>query len=356
MSKRRTSGGKDSEPRDSVVAAKRPTPLQSSDPETLQDVMKVLPKDALEQRPLFAVFTAVRVWVTVLIALYLTIISPWYLLPFAWVFLGTAATGLFVVGHDCAHQSFSKSRTVNEVVGTICMSPLLFPYGGWELTHNNHHAHANNLDRDHLWKPLRPEEIAKMSTIQKYLTYYMYGPIFFESSILHHAYHYVLPFVTSRGRQGVVRSIAFCVVIGGATIYTLSFYGSVFKLYIVPFLIFQFWLSTFTYFHHRNPRGAGWKEDTDWTKVYGSLFATVHVAFPSWIEYLTLDINWHLPHHVSPLIPWYNLRRCTHSLFMAYGDRLATDEFSWELWKETTNSCHLYDKEKGYASMLDMWQ
>jgi len=40
---------------------------------------------------------------------------------------------------------------------------------------------------------------------------------------------------------------------------------------------------------------------------------------------------------------------------MAYGDRLSTDEFSWELWKETTTQCHLYDKEKGYASMWEIW-
>jgi omega-6 fatty acid desaturase (delta-12 desaturase) len=340
-------------PRETKVVAKRPTPLQKPDPENLSDVLKILPRDAMEQRLGFALFTAVRVWVTVFIALYLTINSPWYLLPFAWVFLGTAATGLFVVGHDCAHQSFSRDRRLNEIVGTICMSPLLFPYNGWEVTHNKHHAHANNLDRDHLWKPLRKEELAKMSAFQKYLAYYMYGPVFFESSIIHHAYHFLLPFKTSKGRQGVIRSIAFCLLIGGATLYTLSLYGSVFKLYIVPFLVFEFWLSTFTYFHHRNPRGAGWKEEDDWTKVYGSLYATVHVGFPSWVEFLTLDINWHLPHHVSALIPWYNLRRCTHSLLMAYGDRLSTDEFSWELWKETTTSCHVYDKNKGYASMFD---
>jgi len=27
---------------------------------------------------------------------------PWYLLPLAWVFAGVAATGLFVIGRDCA--------------------------------------------------------------------------------------------------------------------------------------------------------------------------------------------------------------------------------------------------------------
>jgi len=135
---------------------------------------------------------------------------------------------------------------------------------------------------------------------------------------------------------------------------TISFvasYGSILKLYVVPFLVFQFWLSTFTYFHHKNPRGVGWKEDHEWNRLYGSLFATVHVDYPSWVEFLTLDINWHLPHHVSPLIPWYNLRKCTYALFKQYGDKLQHDEFGWRLWRETTTQCHMHDDKAGYVPM-----
>jgi len=176
-------------------------------PNDLTDVMKVLPKDATKVRLDLAFFTLFRVWVFVGISTYLVHISPWYLLPLAWIFMGTACTGLFVVGHECAHQSFTRSRVVNEIVGTICMMPLLFPYNGWELTHNHHHQTANNLDKDHLWKPLKKEEIDKMGWLQKTISYYMYGPLFFESSILHHAYHFLLPIVTSKRRFAVSRSI-----------------------------------------------------------------------------------------------------------------------------------------------------
>lgn len=130
------------------------------DPQTLRDVLRVLPKDAMEQRPVFALFTAARVWTTALVLFYLLTISPWYLMPVLWVILGTAAAGLFALGHDCAHQSFSRSRLLNEIVGTISMAPMFFPYHSWELTHNNHHAHANNLERDHLWKPLTREQVS----------------------------------------------------------------------------------------------------------------------------------------------------------------------------------------------------
>jgi len=327
------------------------TKHDDTNPSDLVEVFKVLPKDALQLDVGFAFFTLFRVWLTVVLAAYCLYFAPWYLLPLAWVFCGTAATGLFVVGHDCAHQSFTRSRLVNEIVGTICMMPLIFPYNGWELTHNHHHAFANHLGKDHLWRPLKQEQVKKMSTLNKYLSYYLYGPLFFQSSIIHQGYHFLLPFISSKNRMGVIRSIIFASIGAFITISFVASYGSVLKLYVVPFMVFQFWLSTFTYFHHKHPRGVGWKEEADWSRLYGSLFATVHVDYPSWVEFLTLDINWHLPHHVSPLIPWYNLRKCTYALFKHYGEKLHHDEFNWSLWKQTTTECHMYDKNNGYAPM-----
>lgn len=37
------------------------------------------------------------------------------------------------------------------------------------------------------------------------------------------------------------------------------------------------------------------------------------------MEFLTHDISWHVPHHVSSKIPWYNLRKATESLRKNWG-------------------------------------
>jgi len=314
--------------------------------------MTVMGNDALSLNVPFAIFTFFRVWLCVFISAYLTSISPWYLLPFAWFLQGTAMTGLFVIGHDCAHQSFSHSSVFNEVIGTICMSPLLFPYGGWEHTHNHHHTHANNFDKDFLWRPLTVEELKSVSPMKRKFLYYFYGPLFFQSSIVHHAYHFLLPVSAKKldVKLKALRSIIFC-IISAYLLYNYGAYyfgGSLAKIYLVPFLVFQFWLSTFTYFHHRHKEAAGWRKDDNWDKVYGGLFATVHVDFPAWIEFLTLDINWHLPHHASSLIPWYNLRPATYKLLKKYGDILQTEVFSWKLWTETTTECHMFS-ENGFT-------
>jgi len=182
----------------------------NNEQEIMADVFKHLPPDALEVDLKYAFFTTFRVWITVVIAYYVLYNSPWYLLPLAWIFAGTAATGLFVVGHDCAHQSFSKSTVLNEIVGTICMMPLVFPYNAWDLTHSYHHTHANNLDKDHLWRPFTKEQVSKMSELMKFVNYYMYGPLFFESSIFHHAYQFFFPFTSKKKKKKLLlREVSF---------------------------------------------------------------------------------------------------------------------------------------------------
>ena len=60
-----------------------------------------------------------------------------------------------------AHGSFGKSTVEEEIVGTIMMSPLSWPYHGWLNSHNHHHSYTNLIGKDHLWTPLFPEFIDK---------------------------------------------------------------------------------------------------------------------------------------------------------------------------------------------------
>jgi omega-6 fatty acid desaturase (delta-12 desaturase) len=39
---------------------------------------------------------------------------------------GLFATGLWVIGHECGHQSFSESKTINNTVGWIVHSSCVF--------------------------------------------------------------------------------------------------------------------------------------------------------------------------------------------------------------------------------------
>ena len=72
---------------------------------------------------------------------------------FYWFFQGTMFWALFVVGHDCGHESFSKYKLVNNVVGSLVHGFLLVPYKSWALSHRHHHKNTSNFHKDDLFAP-----------------------------------------------------------------------------------------------------------------------------------------------------------------------------------------------------------
>ena len=71
---------------------------------------------------------------------------------------GLFGTGLWVLAHECGHQSFSPSKTLNDTVGWICHSALLVPYFSWKISHGKHHKATGNMERDMVFVPPTREE------------------------------------------------------------------------------------------------------------------------------------------------------------------------------------------------------
>ena len=61
---------------------------------------------------------------------------------------GLFGTGLWVLAHECGHQSFSPSKTLNDTVGWFCHSALLVPYFSWKISHGKHHKATGHMERD----------------------------------------------------------------------------------------------------------------------------------------------------------------------------------------------------------------
>ena len=71
---------------------------------------------------------------------------------------GLFATGLWVLAHECGHQSFSPSKTLNDTVGWVCHSALLVPYFSWKISHGKHHKATGHLERDMVFVPVTREQ------------------------------------------------------------------------------------------------------------------------------------------------------------------------------------------------------
>ncbi|PWN90170.1 hypothetical protein FA10DRAFT_266663 [Acaromyces ingoldii] len=66
---------------------------------------------------------------------------------------GLVFTGIWVIAHECGHQSYSASKTINNTVGWFLHSALLVPYHSWRISHARHHAATGHLTRDEVFVP-----------------------------------------------------------------------------------------------------------------------------------------------------------------------------------------------------------
>nr|AFK34579.1 unknown [Medicago truncatula] len=319
---------------------------------TLKDVITSLPKKVFE-------IDDVKAWKSVLIsatsyALGLLMISkaPWYLLPLAWAWTGTAVTGFFVIGHDCAHKSFSTNKLVEDIVGTLAFLPLIYPYEPWRFKHDKHHAKTNMLKEDTAWQPVWQNEFESSPFLRKAIIY-GYGPFRCWMSIAHWLVsHFDLktfrPNEIKRVKISLACVFAFIAIGWPLIIYKTGIMGWI-KFWLMPWLGYHFWMSTFTMVHHTAPH-IPFKNSEEWNAAQAQLNGTVHCAYPQWIEILCHDINVHIPHHISPKIPSYNLRAAHKSIQENWGKYLNEASWNWRLMKTIMTVCHVYDKQQNYVS------
>ena len=53
---------------------------------------------------------------------------------------------IFIIQHDCGHQSFLEPRKLNNVIGFLSSFFSTIPYRYWSITHSLHHAHNGQLE------------------------------------------------------------------------------------------------------------------------------------------------------------------------------------------------------------------
>jgi len=323
----------------------------------LKDLLQTLPREVfLKDRRKAWMMLGINVLMVVL-GYWGLALSPWFLLPPLWIFTGTALTGFFVIGHDCGHRSFANRRWVNDIVGHLAFLPLLYPFHAWRILHNFHHTHTNKLDVDNAWQPWRPEEYASSGVLmQWFYRLIMAGGLWWIGSITHWAaIHFNWNKFEGKQRSQVRLSVlvvlAFAAIAFPLLIATTGIWGFV-KFWLLPWLVYHFWMSTFTIVHHTSPE-IPFIAAEEWNEAQAQLFGTVHCDYPRWVEFLCHDINVHIPHHISTAIPSYNLRLAHSVIKENWGNKLRESRFSWSLMKEITSKCNLYCPDNYYQSFKD---
>jgi omega-6 fatty acid desaturase (delta-12 desaturase) len=263
--------------------------------------------------------------------------------------LGTVLTGIFVLGHECGHGSFSLSPAVNRVVGELTTAMAFWPYEVWRVSHELHHRYTHHIGKDIAWVPFTKDKLARLGWLQRAIYLETRTRLFFIGSAFF-TFYFIKDALRGRASRhfkaqelpAIRRSLAVLAVVitayATAAWAAAGAYGLV-TLFLVPQLFFQIWLSTFTFLHHTHPERR-FLAPEEWSFAPAQLHATVHVRFPRLIEWLTHDINWHVPHHVCVGIPHYRLRQA-HGALKAAFPSILEERFGWPLVRRVVSDCQM---------------
>lgn len=319
--------------------------------DSISAIIRKMPQDVLKKNELKAMTYFLRdVALAILLSLAIVVTHSWTIGLVLSVLLGMTLMGLFVLGHDAGHRSFSKSETLNDLIGHLTTTFCLWPFHVWRLSHDIHHRHTHNIEKEIAWRPLTLKQYERRNTFFRWfyratrtyampLSSFVFTLYFFRDGLLGRRSRYF----EKKDLQKIRLSITICLIATAGMAWGSYMLGGIYGvicLFVIPQAVFQFWLSIFTYFHHTTAERQ-MHATSSWTMEKAQLAGTIHVNYPRIVEWFCHDINWHVPHHVCVGVPHYNLRRAHSALKKAYPDIVKEMTLNLSEWKASTGACHL---------------
>ncbi|XP_068752313.1 uncharacterized protein [Montipora capricornis] len=347
---------------------KKPRPT-GEPPFTLKDLKAVVPPQCFERSTLRS-FSYVA-WDVSLAWLfywctghfdhpYLPSWASYVLWPLYWVCQGCVCTGVWVLAHECGHYAFSDSKTINDITGLVLHSALLVPYHSWRISHAKHHRSTNDMDHDEVFVPSTKAEfgeasVAALSSTSNILNLLKVSLLGWPGYLLLHVtgrkYHTHTdhfnpnsPIFSGRDyRDVVISDIALVAWMGvlGYMAYLNSFMWLL-KVYIIPYLIVNFWLVFITDLQHSDAAVPHYR-GKEWNWLKGAL-CTIDRDYGILNHVFHHIGDTHIAHHLFSYMPHYHAVEATEHVKKVLGEYY---------YKETTSIFKSFWLTQKYCRYVD---
>ncbi|MBK9270225.1 MAG: fatty acid desaturase [Saprospiraceae bacterium] len=253
---------------------------------------------------------------------------------------------IFIIQHDCGHQTFVSSKNARHIIGYICSLMSSVPYFYWAKSHHFHHQNNGMLEVRDIGDidTLTVEEFSKLSKFNQFkykvyrspLVMFLLGPIYYIFI------HNRLPLVQLKEFKKYNLSLYLNNLVHAAFIVLLCVlleWQKVLFIHFITLSLFSIIAIWFFYIQHQHEEGyKEWKNR--WEFMYAAIKGSTYYKLPGIINWLTGNIAIHHIHHLNPSIPNYHLKKCLDRIpwFTSFTTQLGFIESlklaSHKLWDE----------------------
>jgi acyl-lipid omega-6 desaturase (Delta-12 desaturase) len=219
----------------------------------------------------------------------------------------------FIVFHDCAHGSFTRSRRANAWIGSICGLLVFAPFQRWRHEHAVHHATSGDLDR-------RGTGDVPTLTVAEYrargwrgrlgyrlfrnpLVMFGIGPIY--SMVI--GPRWVTRSARPHLRRSVIRTNLALAALIGTLCWLLGWRE--YLLVQAPTAILAGTVGVWLFYVQHQFEDAYWQNADGWSYADAALRGSTYLKLPKILQFFTGNIGLHHVHHLSARVPNYNLQR-----------------------------------------------
>ncbi|MCY7918972.1 fatty acid desaturase DesE [Bacillus vallismortis] len=220
-------------------------------------------------------------------------------------------TRIFIIFHDCCHQSFFKQKRYNHILGFVTGVLTLFPYLQWQHSHSIHHATSSNLDKrgtGDIWMlTVNEYQAASRRTKLAYRLYrnpfvmFILGPI------------YVFLITNRFNKKGARRKervntyLTNLAIVALAAVCCLIFGWQSFLLVQGPIFLISGSIGVWLFYVQHTFEDSYFEADENWSYVQAAVEGSSFYKLPKLLQWLTGNIGYHHVHHLSPKVPNYKL-------------------------------------------------
>lgn len=285
-----------------------------------------------------------------------------------WAVIGFLPAGalivrLFIIQHDCGHQSMFSHRRVNDWVGRFIGILTLTPYDHWKRGHALHHACSGNLDRRGVGDDIITMTVDEYRQASQWarLKYRLYRhPVVMFGIGPAYVFFLYNRLPIGAMNQGIKPwASALLTNVGIALVYGLMIWAvgwKVFLLIQVPTILVGASIGVWMFYVQHQFDETHWSRTGEWNREHAALRGSSYYALPGWAMWVTGHIGVHHVHHLSSRIPFYQLPRIlkAHPELKTIGHLSLWDSFKCvrlALWCESSKRMVSFRRAKVLASI-----